>query len=105
MLNGERWYAFMLIISLQVNLYMTGKDQVFVANVVVINLTQEMVALHVIIQPVGVGAKLSAIIKVRKYKRFHERHHFIPMTMEVHDALGHDMDCFIKECAHLFHDR
>jgi hypothetical protein len=25
--------------------------------------------------------------------------------MEVHDTLGRDMDCFIRECAHLFHDR
>jgi hypothetical protein len=27
------------------------------------------------------------------------------MAMEVHNTLRHDMDCFIKECAHLFHDR
>ncbi len=25
--------------------------------------------------------------------------------MEVHGALGHDMDHFIRECARLFHDR
>jgi hypothetical protein len=25
--------------------------------------------------------------------------------MEVHNTLEHDMDCFIKECAHLFHER
>jgi hypothetical protein len=27
------------------------------------------------------------------------------MAMEVHNAPGHDMDHFIRECAHLFHDR
>jgi len=27
------------------------------------------------------------------------------MAMEVHNALGRDMDHFIKECACLFHDR
>jgi len=29
--------------------------------------------------------------------------HFIPMAMEVHNA--QNMDCFIMECVHLFHDR
>jgi hypothetical protein len=24
------------------------------------------------------------------------------MAMEVHDAPGHDMNCFIEECGHLF---
>jgi len=32
-------------------------------------------------------------------------YHFIPMTMEVHSAPMHDMDHFLKECAHLFHNR
>jgi hypothetical protein len=27
------------------------------------------------------------------------------MAMEVHNALRHDMDCFIKECAFIFHNR
>ncbi len=27
------------------------------------------------------------------------------MAMEVHGAPEHDMDCFIREYAHLFHDR
>jgi len=36
---------------------------------------------------------------------FQKRHHFIPMVMEVHDTPERDMDRFIKECAHLFHDR
>ncbi len=39
------------------------------------------------------------------YKKFHEVHHFILMAMEVHSAPGCDMDCFIKKCACLFHDR
>jgi len=34
-----------------------------------------------------------------------EGHHFIPMAMEVHDTFRHDMDRFIKECAHLSHTR
>jgi len=34
-----------------------------------------------------------------------EGHHFIPMAMEVHGIPEHDMDCFIRECACLFHDR
>jgi hypothetical protein len=27
------------------------------------------------------------------------------MVMEMHNAPACDMDCFIRECAHLFHDR
>jgi hypothetical protein len=34
-----------------------------------------------------------------------EGHHFIPMAMEVHGAPRCDMDRFIKECVHLFHNR
>jgi len=49
--------------------------------------------------------KFNTIVNICKYRRLHERHHFIPMAMEVHDTLGHDMDRFIKECACLFHDR
>jgi hypothetical protein len=49
--------------------------------------------------------KLSAIARIHKYRGFHEGHHFIPMALEVHGAPGRDMDRFIKECAHLFHDR
>jgi hypothetical protein len=62
-------------------------------------------AMSVINQPVYVIAKFSAIVKIRKYKRFHEGHHFIPMAMEVHDAPEHGKDHFIKECVRLFHDR
>ncbi len=50
--------------------------------------------------------ELSAIAKICKYREFHEGHHFVPMAMEVHGALGHDdMDCFIRECACLFYNR
>jgi hypothetical protein len=84
---------------------MTQKDQVFVANVMVINPTQEIVVLNVISQPTCAIVKLGTIIKIRKYKGFHEGHHFIPRAMEVHGAFRHNIDHFIKECVHLFHNR
>ncbi len=62
-------------------------------------------ASNVISRLEGVVVELNAIVTIYKYKGLHERYHFIPMAMEVHGALGHDMDCFIKECAHIFHDR
>jgi len=65
----------------------------------------EIIIMSVINWPRGAVAKLNAIVKICKYRKIHERHHFIPMTMEVHDALWHDIDCFINECAHLFHNR
>jgi hypothetical protein len=61
--------------------------------------------MNVINRPVGVTTKLNAIVKIRKYRGLHEKHHFISMAMEVHNALGRDMDHFIKECVHFFHDR
>ncbi len=64
-----------------------------------------MVATNVISRPASATAKLSTIIKIRKYKGLHEGHHFIPMAMEMHDAPGRDMDNFIRECACLFHDK
>jgi hypothetical protein len=45
------------------------------------------------------------IAKICKYRRLHERHRFISMAMEVHIAPNRDMDHFIKECAHLFHNK
>ncbi len=53
----------------------------------------------------NVAMELNAIAKIYTYRRLHEGHHFIPMAMEVHGAPGHDMDHFIRECAHFFHDR
>jgi hypothetical protein len=64
-----------------------------------------MVVLNVINRIVGVIAKLNAITKIRKYRKHYEEHHFILMAMEVHGTFGHDMDHFIRECAHLFHNR
>jgi hypothetical protein len=84
---------------------MTQKDQVFVANVVVIHSTGEIMVLNVIDQLTNVVVELSAITNIRTYRRLRERHHFILMAMEVHDALGRDMDRFIKECACLFHNK
>jgi hypothetical protein len=53
----------------------------------------------------NVIVKLNVIIKIHKYKKLHEGQHFILMAMEVHGAPMHDMDCFTKDCAHLFHNR
>jgi hypothetical protein len=50
-------------------------------------------------------AKLNTIVKIHNYRRFHEGHHFISIAMEVYNIFERDMDCFIKECACLFHDR
>jgi len=90
---------------LQVDLYMTRKDQVFVANVMVIDLTRATLASSVISPLVGAIVELSAIVKIHKYRRLQKGHHFILMAMEVHGAPEHDMDHFIKEFVHLFHDR
>jgi len=82
---------------------MICEDQVFVINVMVTNLTWKTVAMSVISWPTCVVAELSAITKIHKYKWLHEGHIFIPM--KVHGTPDHDMDRFIKECVHLFHDR
>jgi hypothetical protein len=55
---------------------MTCENQVFVADVVVIDLTWKMVVTSVINQPTCVVPKLSTITKIRKYKRLHVGHHF-----------------------------
>jgi hypothetical protein len=44
----EWWYTFTSRVSLQADLYMTLKEQIFVVNVVVINPTLETMALSVI---------------------------------------------------------
>ncbi len=71
---------------------------------VVIDLTWEIVVTNVINQPLGAVVKISAIVKIRKYRRVHERQHLISLAMEVHNTFGCDMDRFIKECACLFHN-
>ncbi len=101
----EWWYALTSRDPLGVNLYMTREDQVFIVDVVVTKLTWETMVSNVISRLVGVTAKLSTIVKIHKYKGFQKGHHFIPMAMEVHNTFKRDMDCFIRECARLFHDR
>ncbi len=80
---------------------MTREDQVFIANVVVIGLTQETMASNVISQLASATVKLSTIVKICKYKGLHEGHHFILVVMEVHGTPKCDMDHFIKECVSL----
>jgi len=63
---------------------MTCKDQVFIIDVVIIDLTWEIVALNVINQTIGAIVEFNAIAKIYKYKRFYEAHHFISMAMEMH---------------------
>jgi len=101
----KRWYAFTSKISLQADIYMTQEDQVFVVDVVITNPMRETMVSNVICQPTNATTKLNTIVKIHKYRGFHERCHFIMMVMEVHGTLGHDIDYVIKECAHLFHDR
>jgi hypothetical protein len=84
---------------------MTREDQVFVAYVMVIDSMWEMMALSAITRPIGAIVKVNAIAKIHKYRGLHERHHFVLMTMEVHDTPEHVMDHFIKEYARLFHNR
>jgi hypothetical protein len=77
---------------------MIREDQVFVVDVVVINLTRKTMVTNVVNQPIGVVVELNTIIKIHKYGRFHEGHHFIPMAMKVHNSPRCDVDRFIREC-------
>jgi hypothetical protein len=81
------------------------EDQVFIANVVVINPPWKTITISVISQPTSVNAKLKTIVKICKYRWFCERQHYILMVTKVHSASGHDMDHFIRECARHFHDK
>ncbi len=63
------------------------------------------VASSVISQPTCATIEFSVIVTIHKYRRLYEKHHFLSMAMEAHGALKCDMDHFIRECAHLFHDR
>jgi hypothetical protein len=78
----EQWCTFTLGVSLRINVYMIREDQVFVVNVMVTDLTHETMATSVISRPTSAAAKLSAIIKICKYRRLHERHHFILVAMD-----------------------
>jgi hypothetical protein len=66
---------------------------------------QEIVPSNVINRSICAIVELGAIIKIHKYKGFHEGHHFILTAMEVHGALGRNMDHFIMERAHFSHDK
>jgi hypothetical protein len=95
----------MLRISLWVDFYIIHEDQVFVIDMVDTNLTPVTTITNVISWLVNVVVKLSVIVKICKYKKFHEGHHFISMTIEVCNVFEHNMYPFIKECACLFHSR
>ncbi len=56
----ERWYALTSRVSLQ-DLYMTWENQVFVVDVVVIDLTYEMMFLSVFNRLAGVVVELNTI--------------------------------------------
>jgi hypothetical protein len=84
---------------------MIWKDQGFIVDVVVIDFIWEMVVSNVISRLVGAVVELNTIVKIHKYRMFHEGHHFIPMAMEVHGTPVCDMDNFIRECVRIFHDR
>jgi hypothetical protein len=101
----ERWYTLTLGISLWTNLYMTWEDQVFVFDVVVIDLMQETMVLNVISRLANAIVKLNVIAKIHKYRGHHEGYHFIPMAMEVHGEPRCDINHFIRECARLIHNR
>jgi len=64
------------------------------------NPTREIVATNVINRLACAVAKLNTIAKIRN----HDKRYFIPMAMDVHGTLGCDIDRFIKECVHLFHN-
>ncbi len=71
----------------------------------VIKLTRKTMVTNIISQLVNAVVKLSVIVKIHTYRKLHEGHHFIPMAMEIHDASRRDVDYFIMECVHLFHNR
>jgi hypothetical protein len=71
----------------------------------VIDLMQETMALSVISPLICAIAEPSDIVKIHKYKGLQEGHHFISTAMEVHATPERDMDHFIREFVHLFHDK
>jgi hypothetical protein len=84
---------------------MTQEDQVFIVDVVVTDLMREAMVSNVISRSTSAIVKLSAIVKIHKYRRLHEKHHFTLMAVKMHNTLERDMDHFMKECACFFHDR
>jgi hypothetical protein len=101
----KQWYTLTIRTSLWANFCMIHEDQVFVVDVVVIDLMRETVASNVISRPWGATMELSPIAKICKCKGLHEGHHFILMALEVHNTCKRDVNHFVKECGHLFHDR
>jgi hypothetical protein len=73
---------------------MTQEDQVFITDVMVTDTTQEMMTSNVISRPINVVMEVRTIVKIRKYKRFHEGHHFISMAMKVHGTPKRDNGSF-----------
>jgi hypothetical protein len=51
---------------------MICEDQIFVVDMVVTDLTWEMMATSVISRLIGATVKLNAIIKIHKYRGLHE---------------------------------
>jgi len=84
---------------------MTQENQAFIVDVVVTDLMQEAMVSNVNSQSTSAIMELSTIVKIHKYRRLHEKHHFTLMAVKVHNTLERDTDHFIKECACLFHDR
>jgi hypothetical protein len=83
----EWWYVLTLGVSLWVDLYVTWKDQLFIADVVVINLMHETMASNFISWTANASVEFNAIVKIHKYKGLHEGHHFMPMAMELYNTL------------------
>jgi hypothetical protein len=81
---------------------MTHEEHVFVVDVMVTDLTQEMVGMNVKNWPTSVIIKHNVIAMICKYKGFHEGHHFISMGMEVHDIPERDMDCVLLGSVFIF---
>jgi hypothetical protein len=48
---------------------------------------REKMASNVISWLANAGVEFNAIVKIHKYKGLHEGHHFMPMAMEVYNAL------------------
>jgi hypothetical protein len=61
--------------------------------------------MNVISQLASASAKLNSIGKNHKHRGFHEKDHFILMTIELCGTLKCDMNHFIKERVYIFHDR
>jgi hypothetical protein len=59
----KRWYALTSRVSLRADLYMTWEDHVFIADVVVINLTWETMVSSVINRLASVTVELNNIVR------------------------------------------